>query len=754
MTDASGAVLPGVTVTVTQTDTGLVRTVVTDENGSYLLSNLPTGPYRLEVSLQGFRTYVQTGIVLQVGATPTINAVLALGTLEETVTVEARRAARRRPQRRHQRRRRERADRRAAAAGTPGHRPDRARRRGGPDRRASAAAASPGGVNISVAGGLPFGVGYTLDGAMHNNPQKNANLPLPFPDALQEFRVATSGLSAQNGMHSGASVNAVTKSGTNRFSGNAFEFLRDHRFNATSPFAAIGPDGKRAGRRPEAQPVRRHARRSDRQGQAVLLRRLPGHRCCVSARRRTSRSCRRRRCWPATSRRSPRPRATAAGRSTLRAPFVNNRINPGAVQPGGAEPREAAADDDRSVRPDHVRRQGRPATSSQPLGADRLPAEREALDLRPLHGRRSFTQPSGYAGGSDNVLKTDDPGANDMAHSLTVGDTMVFSSSIVNSRAVRGQQGDGRQLPDAVLLAAATSARTSTATDPGDMVVDVSPAASGCIRREPATALFRQRHVPGGRRPDAGARRPSARRRRQRAVLEGPLHVDVARRRQLDLQRHGDRPRAGGFPGRPRDQRSSTAARQRLPVDNWYLGLYAQDTWRVIEPRDGQLRPALGAVLRPERRERRDLRSSTWTTSRRAIKSKVFLNAPAGLIYPGDAGFPNGTDRVEQAVVEPVAARRRRVGRARRRPPRGALVVRDGLRLHGGRVPQHQRRRAAVRQPLAHHGSDGPVRRSVQRRRRRSAPDRHQREHRRTCRSARSARWIPTSTRRACSRGT
>jgi hypothetical protein len=58
-------------------------------------------------------------------------------------------------------------------------------------------------VNISVAGGLSTGVGYTLDGAAHNNPQQNTNLPLPFPDALQEFRVATSGLSAQNGVHSG-----------------------------------------------------------------------------------------------------------------------------------------------------------------------------------------------------------------------------------------------------------------------------------------------------------------------------------------------------------------------------------------------------------------------------------------------------------------------------------------------------------------------------------------------------------------------
>src|SRR5688500_6636362 len=81
VTDESGAVLPGVTVTVTQTDTGFARTVVTDGSGSYVIPNLPTGPYRLEVSLAGFRTYAQTGIVLQVAAAPVINTVLAVGSV-------------------------------------------------------------------------------------------------------------------------------------------------------------------------------------------------------------------------------------------------------------------------------------------------------------------------------------------------------------------------------------------------------------------------------------------------------------------------------------------------------------------------------------------------------------------------------------------------------------------------------------------------------------------------------------------------
>src|SRR5688572_23795062 len=89
VTDESGAVLPGVTVHATQGDTGLTRTVVTDATGTYVMPNLPPGPYRLEVSLQGFRTYVQTGIVLQVGTAPTINVEMAVGNLEETVAVEA-----------------------------------------------------------------------------------------------------------------------------------------------------------------------------------------------------------------------------------------------------------------------------------------------------------------------------------------------------------------------------------------------------------------------------------------------------------------------------------------------------------------------------------------------------------------------------------------------------------------------------------------------------------------------------------------
>src|SRR5438128_9594336 len=87
--DQTGAVLPGAEVTASQTDTGAKRTALSDETGSYILANLPIGPYRLEVGLPGFRTYVQTGIVLQVGSNPTIPVVLAVGQVSEQVEVSA-----------------------------------------------------------------------------------------------------------------------------------------------------------------------------------------------------------------------------------------------------------------------------------------------------------------------------------------------------------------------------------------------------------------------------------------------------------------------------------------------------------------------------------------------------------------------------------------------------------------------------------------------------------------------------------------
>jgi hypothetical protein len=241
--DSSGGVLPGVTVVAIQTDTGFRREVVTDETGSFTMTSLPIGPYRLEASLSGFRTYAQTGIVLQVGSNPVIPVTMQLGELTETVSVEASAPL---------------VETRNPSIGSviENERIEELPLNGrnsadlielaGPVVRTEVSSSrsiqgTAGGVGYSVAGGQTYGVAYLLDGTIHNNPYDNFNLPIPFPDALQEFRVETSAQNAQNGFHSGASVSAVTKSGTNLFHADVFEFARHHRFNATNPFNARDP---------------------------------------------------------------------------------------------------------------------------------------------------------------------------------------------------------------------------------------------------------------------------------------------------------------------------------------------------------------------------------------------------------------------------------------------------------------------------------------------------------------------------------
>ena len=89
LTNPTGALLPGVEITATQTDTGISRTVLSNETGAYVMTNLPTGPYRLEAVLPGFQSFVQTGIVLQVNSSPVINVVMEVGQVTQTVEVVA-----------------------------------------------------------------------------------------------------------------------------------------------------------------------------------------------------------------------------------------------------------------------------------------------------------------------------------------------------------------------------------------------------------------------------------------------------------------------------------------------------------------------------------------------------------------------------------------------------------------------------------------------------------------------------------------
>src|SRR5262249_19017440 len=90
---------------------------------------------------------------------------------------------------------------------------------------------------ISIAGGSPGGTYFSMDGGSHNDPGNNLHLPVPFPDAIQEFKTETGAVQARYGQHANAVVNLVTKSGTNQFHGTGFEFVRNYKFNAQNPYA-------------------------------------------------------------------------------------------------------------------------------------------------------------------------------------------------------------------------------------------------------------------------------------------------------------------------------------------------------------------------------------------------------------------------------------------------------------------------------------------------------------------------------------
>src|SRR3954464_134086 len=82
--DESGGALPGVEVTVTQTDTGMTRFVISGDKGTYVFTNLPVGPYKLTTKLSGFSNFEQTGIVLAVGDSRSVNVNMKVGGLSET----------------------------------------------------------------------------------------------------------------------------------------------------------------------------------------------------------------------------------------------------------------------------------------------------------------------------------------------------------------------------------------------------------------------------------------------------------------------------------------------------------------------------------------------------------------------------------------------------------------------------------------------------------------------------------------------
>jgi hypothetical protein len=198
------------------------------------------GPYRLEVSANGFKTHIQSGIVLEVNNDAMLNVALQVGAISQNVEVYANATM---VQTRSSSVSQVIGQQRVTQLPLNGRDPIQLIMLSGAavlnnygDFHSSKN--YPRSEAISIAGGQGQGTAYLMDGGTHMDLFGGINLPLPFPDALREFSVQTSTMSAQYGGSAGGVVNVVTKSGTNQIHGDLFEFLRNGATSARNFFAA------------------------------------------------------------------------------------------------------------------------------------------------------------------------------------------------------------------------------------------------------------------------------------------------------------------------------------------------------------------------------------------------------------------------------------------------------------------------------------------------------------------------------------
>ena len=244
VTDPGGAVVPGAQVTARNVDTGLTRTVASNDEGNYRVEFLPVGKYSVEVALAGFKKALVPDIVLQVNDTVRVDVALNVGQVSETVTI---------------------SDMSTPAVNT--NTPEIGRTiqsaeitqlplvernvytlldltPGVQSNNNGVASASTGTSTFILGypeqrtlinGGTDGGTGsvnYYLDGGINMTNLRNTGNILPNPDAIQEFRVQTNSYNAEYGRYASGIINVLTKSGTNEWHGSAFEFVRNDRFNA------------------------------------------------------------------------------------------------------------------------------------------------------------------------------------------------------------------------------------------------------------------------------------------------------------------------------------------------------------------------------------------------------------------------------------------------------------------------------------------------------------------------------------------
>ncbi len=248
VTDANGGTIAGAQVDVTNTDTNLSRTAQTNVEGEYRIEFLPVGNYRVEIATQAFKRFARGGIVLEVNVPARVDAVLQLGDISQTVTVAESVPL---------------VDTTSPEIGrtienqevvnlplvnrnayellllTPGvqnssfnpGQPNPVITLGYPEQRTF--------INGGVDGGTGS-VSYYLDGGINMTGLRNTGNILPNPDAIQEYRVETNNYNAEYGKMSSGVITVITKSGTNRYHGELFDYWRTDALNAAPWNSTVG----------------------------------------------------------------------------------------------------------------------------------------------------------------------------------------------------------------------------------------------------------------------------------------------------------------------------------------------------------------------------------------------------------------------------------------------------------------------------------------------------------------------------------
>ncbi len=618
--DASGSAVPGAEIKATQTDTGVVRTATAGASGEYVLTNLPTGPYRLEASKPGFSTFVQSGIVLQVSTSPTVDISLKVGATSEQVQVEANATL---------------VESQATGVGTvmenqrilelplngrvatdliqytPGVIPQGVAGNGG----------YPGTQQFVIAGGQAFGVAFYLDGSVYNNPWDLANMPMPFPDALQEFKVETNSLTASNGIHAGGTVTGLTKSGTNGFHGDAFEFFRNGDMNARNFFAPTRDTLKRNQLGGTiGGPVKKDKLFFFFGYQDTITRQDPAANTSATF---VPTAAMLAGDWSAC------PQDLTPLAANVKSLFVNNQINPTLYDPAALKlaallPKTSAPCGNTSYA----------LTTHVNEGQYVARGDYQTSTKNSLFGRYfqiHYFRPPAYTFTPDNILSTTQGALDDTDRSWAFGDTYLFSPTLVNQfRATVDRIAIHRfaaNYVDACDLGAALVYCGYTPHQSGFTVTSnftIGPGTGGEAHAHTTPLQLNDdvSWVHGNHQFNFGVGGEVS-----KMLFDGNVYSQTN----------------WTFPNLPQFllgqfNTNSLSLPNTLDLQKWFVNAYVQDTWKVTPHLTVNLGLRWEPFLAPS-----ELRGYTYNFSLanliNNVKTTQFVNAPPGVTFPGDPGF-------------------------------------------------------------------------------------------------------------------